>query len=77
MPTRGVQVVIFNEERSQVLLIKREDFRVWTIPGGRAERGETLEETGCREVLERLATLLRSSDSWANIGAHSSLRAAP
>lgn len=52
MPTSGVQVVILNEDRSQVLLIKREDFRVWTIPGGRAEPGETLEETGCREVLE-------------------------
>lgn len=52
MPTRGAQVVIFNENARKVLLVKREDFRIWTVPGGRVEAGETAEEAGCREVLE-------------------------
>ena len=35
-----------------VLLVKREDFRVWTIPGGAAERGETPAQAAVRETEE-------------------------
>jgi ADP-ribose pyrophosphatase YjhB (NUDIX family) len=35
-----------------VLLVKREDFRVWTIPGGAAERGETPAQAALRETKE-------------------------
>jgi 8-oxo-dGTP diphosphatase len=42
MSTRGVQVVIFNEDANRVLLVKREDFRVWTLPGGRVEPGYSI-----------------------------------
>ncbi len=52
MPTRGAQVVIFNTDHSQTLLIKREDFRVWTVPGGRIEPGETAAAAAQREALE-------------------------
>lgn len=52
MPTRGSQVVIFSPDRSQTLLIKREDFRVWTVPGGGVEAGETAEAAAQREALE-------------------------
>ena len=52
MPTTGAQVVIFNDDRSKVLLVKREDFRVWTVPGGRIEPGETAEQAAQREALE-------------------------
>ncbi len=52
MPTTGAQLVIFNRDRSQTLLIKREDFRVWTVPGGRIEPGETAEAAACREAWE-------------------------
>lgn len=52
MPTSGAQIVIFNQDRSQTLLIKREDFRVWTAPGGRVEEGETAEEAAQREAWE-------------------------
>ena len=36
----------------EVLLVKREDFRVWTIPGGAAERGETAAQAALRETKE-------------------------
>ena len=52
MPTTGTQVVIFNADRTQTLLIKREDFRVWTVPGGRVEPGESVEEAVIREAFE-------------------------
>jgi 8-oxo-dGTP diphosphatase len=47
-----VNVVVFSRDRSLVLLQKREDFRVWAIPGGSIEPGESPEEAGIRETRE-------------------------
>jgi 8-oxo-dGTP diphosphatase len=41
---------VFNEDRSLVLLQKREDFRVWALPGGSIEPDESPEEAGIRET---------------------------
>jgi ADP-ribose pyrophosphatase YjhB (NUDIX family) len=57
----GAQVVILNEDTSQVLLVKREDFRVWTIPGGRIEPGELPEEAAQREALEETGFSVRTN----------------
>ena len=40
MPTLGVAVAILNDNR--ILLIKREDFEVWALPGGGVDAGESL-----------------------------------
>jgi ADP-ribose pyrophosphatase YjhB (NUDIX family) len=59
---RSVSVVIFNHEM-RILLHKREDFRIWSLPGGFLNPGEnweaaavreTAEETGYQIVIERL-----------------------
>ena len=52
MPSTGAQLVILNQDRTETLLIKREDFRVWTVPGGRIEAGETPEAAAVREAGE-------------------------
>jgi len=44
--------VIVNDAADQVLLILRDDFRIWALPGGTREPGETPEQTALRECLE-------------------------
>lgn len=54
--------IIFNDDRSQVLLLKRRDIPVWVLPGGGIDPGESpenaverelWEETGCRVAIVR------------------------
>ncbi len=51
-PEEAVYGIIFNEARTEVLLIKRRDIPVWVVPGGGLEPDETPEEGAVREVLE-------------------------
>jgi len=47
----GADCVVRNEH-GDILLIKREDFRFWTIPGGAAEAGESPAQAAAREAYE-------------------------
>ena len=51
-PKQAVFGVLFNAERTQVLLIKRRDIPVWVFPGGGLDPNELPEEGVRREVLE-------------------------
>ena len=82
MPTVGVAVAIMADNR--ILLIKREDFEVWALPGGGADAGESLaqaavresrEETGLRVSLTRLVGVYSRPD-WIDGGEHVVLFAA-
>lgn len=48
---QGCFTVVINEE-NKVLLVKRKDFPIWDLPGGRLEKGESQEECAIRETLE-------------------------
>lgn len=48
----GVTTVVFNADNTQVLLQKREDFRIWGLPGGLIEPGEPPEQAAVRETHE-------------------------
>jgi 8-oxo-dGTP diphosphatase len=67
MPTEGSSVVVFNE-RGEVLLELREDARVWALPAGRLEAGETYEQAAVREVREEtgyeIELVRRVGDYW-------------
>jgi 8-oxo-dGTP diphosphatase len=52
MPTQSAHVIILNRQTQEVLLHKREDFRVWALPGGGIEPGESWEEAAIRETFE-------------------------
>ncbi len=52
MPTEGATAIVFNVDRTRVLMVKREDFRVWVLPGGGIEPGETREQAAMRETRE-------------------------
>lgn len=57
--TKGAQAVIFNRNKKKVLLVKRKDFPVWTLPGGKKENEESLEEAVKREVFEETGLEVR------------------
>lgn len=52
MPTQSVSAIVFTENRKRVLLHKREDFRIWALPGGSIEPDETFEQAAIRETRE-------------------------
>ncbi|CAI9391530.1 MULTISPECIES: NUDIX hydrolase [Bacillaceae] len=49
--TTGCFTIVLNE-KGQILLTKRKDFPIWDLPGGRWEKGETLEDCAIRETEE-------------------------
>ena len=51
MVTGGSSVVVLND-RGEVLLELRSDARIWALPAGRMEPGETYEQAAIREVRE-------------------------
>ena len=51
-PTEGATAIVFSDDRTRVLMLKREDFRVWVLPGGGIEPGETREQAAIRETRE-------------------------
>jgi 8-oxo-dGTP diphosphatase len=51
MQTKGSSCVVINEKR-EILLVLREDFRIWALPGGGVELDETPEQAAVRETLE-------------------------
>ncbi len=51
-PKEFASSIVLNENAQQVLLILRQDFRIWGLPGGGIEPGETREGATVRETLE-------------------------
>lgn len=52
MNPRSVKAVVFNTDRTLVLLHKREDFHVWDLPGGLIEPDEAPADAAARETHE-------------------------
>ena len=50
--SESVNAVIFNDLRTEVLMIKRRDIPVWVLPGGGIDPGESAESAALREVKE-------------------------
>ena len=44
--------VVIHEDGQRILLHQREDFRIWGLPGGTIEEGETPEQAAIRETFE-------------------------
>ena len=57
----GSGTLIFNT-RGELLLIKRTDNKVWGIPGGSCELGETLEDTAVREAYEETGLKIKKPE---------------
>lgn len=55
----SVSAVIFNPQKTSVLLLKRRDIPVWVLPGGGIEEGESPEEAALREAEEETGLKLQ------------------
>jgi len=49
---QAVYGILFSQDRTQVLLVKRRDLPVWVLPGGGLDEGEDPKEGTVREVEE-------------------------
>jgi ADP-ribose pyrophosphatase YjhB (NUDIX family) len=58
---QSVAGILFNPERTAVLLIKRRDVPVWVLPGGGLEPGELPQEAIQREILEETGLTVKAS----------------
>src|SRR5512143_211750 len=56
--TLGVRVMMIQDNR--VLLIRQSYMSGWFMPGGRVEKGETLEEAARREAREEVGAVLKN-----------------
>ena len=52
MAVLGVNLAVIQDGR--ILLIQREDFEVWCLPGGHTDPGESVAETAVREAREEI-----------------------
>lgn len=59
-PVRGTLVAIWNEGR--ILLIQKSYRKVWSLPGGLLNKGETLEQAAVRETFEEVGVSLNEKD---------------
>lgn len=56
---RSAIAIIFNQNRNEVLLIKRRDVPVWVIPGGGVDTNESPENAAIREAHEETGLTVR------------------
>ncbi len=48
----AVNAIIFNADKTQVLVMRRRDTPIWVLPGGAVDPGESPEEAALRELIE-------------------------
>lgn len=51
--------IIFNQDETKILFVKRRDVPIWTLPGGGVEINETAEDALKREILEETGYQVR------------------
>ncbi len=51
----GAAAVVFDDEKRNVLLVKRRDVPVWVLPGGGIDPGESPEDAAVRESRKKVA----------------------
>ncbi len=63
--TLGTRTLVFEDGMSKVLLVRHTYADGWMLPGGGVERGETIYESGVREVREEAGIIAREQPELA------------
>jgi NADH pyrophosphatase NudC (nudix superfamily) len=56
----GVAILLFDQSKSNLLMQKRTDNKLWGLTGGFMEPGESFEETVARETFEELGITIQN-----------------
>lgn len=56
---QSVAGIVFKDNYTQILLIKRRDVPVWVLPGGGSEEGESLAQSTQRELQEETGFIVK------------------
>ena len=64
--TLGVRVIV-EDAGNRVLLVRHSYVAGWYLPGGGVDKGETMEEAACREVLEEAGVVSATRPRLLNI----------
>lgn len=70
MSKSAVIGIVFNDDRTQILLIKRRDISIWVLPGGGVEENEPLPNAIIREIEEEtglIVTIVRKIGEYTPV----------
>lgn len=65
MITQGAFIIILNENKNKVLLVRRKDIPIWDLPGGMVETNEAITDCAIRETNEETEYII---DTYKKIG---------
>lgn len=59
MSIKGRFLIMLNDNKDKILLVKRTDYLMWDLPGGGLKKEESIENCAIHEALEETGYIIR------------------